>query len=310
MSDEDVYWGTRLACVEMIRTGTTSLLGHVLARPRGGARGRGRGAAGGHRGAADRRLRSRPSRERACADADAQPRADRRGAAASGRGPGFAPHAIYSLSASEVAALGRRAGGRARGTGADPPLGDRATRSSSASTSTGCGRPRTSTRCGLLGPGTVLAHGVWLDDAELELIAERGATVVTNPVANLKLAVGGLFPYLSARERGVAMGSAPTAPAPTTRSTCLPTRRSSRCCRRTRPAIPAAVTAAETLELATGRRSPLLGGTPLEVGASRRTSCWCAPTRPSSRSGDLDAGLVYAASGSVVDTTVVAGQRR
>ena len=29
---EDVYWGTRLACVEMIRTGTTSLLGHVLAR--------------------------------------------------------------------------------------------------------------------------------------------------------------------------------------------------------------------------------------------------------------------------------------
>src|SRR5215210_3438053 len=25
MSDEDVYWGTRLACVEMIRTGTTSI---------------------------------------------------------------------------------------------------------------------------------------------------------------------------------------------------------------------------------------------------------------------------------------------
>ena len=41
----------------------------------------------------------------------------------------------------------------------------------------------------------MLAHGVWLDDAELELIAERGATVVTNPVANLKLAVGGVFPY-------------------------------------------------------------------------------------------------------------------
>ena len=41
MSDEDVYWGTRLACVEMIRTGTPSLLGHVLARrrrPRGRSR--------------------------------------------------------------------------------------------------------------------------------------------------------------------------------------------------------------------------------------------------------------------------------
>ncbi len=61
-------------------------------------------------------------------------------------------------------------------------------------------------RAGLLGPNTILAHGVWLDEEELDLIAERGATVVTNPVANLKLAVGGLFPYLAARERGVAMG--------------------------------------------------------------------------------------------------------
>ena len=38
--------------------------------------------------------------------------------------------------------------------------------------------------------------------AELELIAERGCTVVTNPVANMKLAVGGVFPYPAAREAG------------------------------------------------------------------------------------------------------------
>src|SRR5439155_18304461 len=61
-------------------------------------------------------------------------------------------------------------------------------------------------RCGLLGAGTILAHGVHLDEGELDLIAERGATVVTNPVANLKLAVGGLFPYPQARERGVRLG--------------------------------------------------------------------------------------------------------
>ena len=52
----------------------------------------------------------------------------------------------------------------------------------------------------------MLAHGVWLDDDELELIAERGAVVVTNPVANMKLAVGGVFPYPRARAAGVQVG--------------------------------------------------------------------------------------------------------
>src|SRR6185312_16800675 len=38
---------------------------------------------------------------------------------------------------------------------------------------------------GALGPLTLLAHGVWLDEEEMALVAERGATIVTNPVANL-----------------------------------------------------------------------------------------------------------------------------
>ena len=37
---DDVYWGTRLACLEMIRSRHRPLLGHVLASRGGGARGR------------------------------------------------------------------------------------------------------------------------------------------------------------------------------------------------------------------------------------------------------------------------------
>ncbi len=43
---------------------------------------------------------------------------------------------------------------------------------------------------GALGPTTQLAHSVWLDDEELALIAERGATVVHCPVSNMYLASG------------------------------------------------------------------------------------------------------------------------
>src|SRR5205807_8009489 len=45
-------------------------------------------------------------------------------------------------------------------------------------------------RIGSLTPRTLLAHGLWLDDDELALVGQRGTTVVTNPVSNLKLAVG------------------------------------------------------------------------------------------------------------------------
>jgi 5-methylthioadenosine/S-adenosylhomocysteine deaminase len=45
-------------------------------------------------------------------------------------------------------------------------------------------------RLGCLGPGTSLAHGVWLDDEDMALIAASGATLVHNPASNLRLGSG------------------------------------------------------------------------------------------------------------------------
>lgn len=43
---------------------------------------------------------------------------------------------------------------------------------------------------GLLGPRTTLVHGIWLTDADIGLMAERGCSVVHNPLSNLKLGSG------------------------------------------------------------------------------------------------------------------------
>jgi cytosine/adenosine deaminase-related metal-dependent hydrolase len=61
---------------------------------------------------------------------------------------------------------------------------------------------------GLLGPRTLLAHGIWLDDHDMDLISESGSTVSHNPVSNLKLG-SGIQPLPALLEHGcnVAVGT-------------------------------------------------------------------------------------------------------
>ncbi len=54
----------------------------------------------------------------------------------------------------------------------------------------------------VLGPDVSLAHCVWLDDGDLERLADTGATLVHNPASNLKLG-SGLAPVPQALRLGV-----------------------------------------------------------------------------------------------------------
>jgi guanine deaminase len=58
---------------------------------------------------------------------------------------------------------------------------------------------------GLLGPRTLLGHGIHLGDAEWRLIAERGARIVHCPSSNFFLG-SGLFDMARARVEGVVVG--------------------------------------------------------------------------------------------------------
>jgi 5-methylthioadenosine/S-adenosylhomocysteine deaminase len=57
---------------------------------------------------------------------------------------------------------------------------------------------------GALGPDVHLVHSVWVDDGELDLIAEAGAVVVHCPVSNMYLA-SGVAPVRKMLDRGIAV---------------------------------------------------------------------------------------------------------
>ncbi|HEX2128942.1 MAG TPA: amidohydrolase [Solirubrobacterales bacterium] len=303
LSDEDVYWGTRLACAEMIRTGTTcfwDMYWHAEA------------AARAVEDAGIRAVTAAPliddadpgKSQRACSDAQRSLDHIRESGVTLAR-PGFAPHAIYSVSERSLRWLAEQS--------EEHDLPVQIHLSETEDEVTNCleahgERPAFYLdRTGLLGPRTVLAHGCWLDRAELELIAERGATVVTNPVANLKLAVGRVFPYADARKAGVAVGLGTDGPGSNNSLDLLADAKAFALLQKNEARDPAAVTAGEVLEIATGQRSDLLGGRGLEEGAPA-DFLLVRMDAPELALGALDAGLVYSAAGSIVDATVVAGR--
>lgn len=300
LAPDDVYWGTRLACAEMIRTGTVEFW-DMYWHPEAAAR-----------AVEDAGLRATVATPLIdCSDPQAARAAaahalDAVGELSSDRVEvGFAPHAIYTVGPGSLRWVAERAAERSASV--QIHLSETRQEVERCVAEHGVRPTFHLDRAGLLGPRTVVSHGVWLDDSELDLIAERGATVATNPVANLKLAVGGPFPYLAARERGVAMGLGTDGAGSNNSLDLLADLKAFALLQKNAASDPAALTASEALALGRGELSPLLRRPALEPGAAADFLLVRADS-PELALGALDAGLVYAASGAITDTTVVAGR--
>jgi 5-methylthioadenosine/S-adenosylhomocysteine deaminase len=300
LEPEDVYWGARLACLEMIRSGTTRFWDMYW-----------------HPGATARAVEDAGLRATIGGplfDADGETAAMRETALGNleelaGCGPhigrSLAPHAIYTVSGELLRWTAE--------TAAEHEVAVHIHLSETEQEVTDCVkqhgvRPAVYLdRLGVLSERTVLAHGVWLDREELELIATRSCTVVTNPVANMKLAVGGVFPYPQAREARVAVGIGTDGPGSNDSLDLLSDLKVFALAQRHAACDPTVLPAEEAWDIATGATAPLLGGAALRVGDPADFLLLRAGS-PELSFGDLRSDLVYAASGSIVDTTVVAGK--
>jgi 5-methylthioadenosine/S-adenosylhomocysteine deaminase len=301
LDDEDVYRGARLACAEMIRTGTTrfwDMYWHPEATARAVADAGLRATIGAP--LFDLHSSAEGMRETALGSLE---RLQQFGSAIE---PALAPHSIYTVSEDSLRWIAEL--GAARGVPIQIHLSETGQEVADCLAAHGVRPAAYLDRLGVLSERTVLAHGVWLDGAELELIAERGCTVVTNPVANMKLAVGGVFPHPAARAAGVAVGLGTDGAGSNDSLDLFADLKAFALAQKHAAADPTAIDAAEAWAVATGGRAPLLGaGEPLRVGAPA-DFLLLRPRSPQLGIGDLTSDLVYAASGSIVETTVVGGR--
>lgn len=303
LEPEDVYWGARLACVEMIRTGATRFW-DMYWYPEATAR-----------AVADSGLRATVGAPLFDLDGDGErlrrtalDSLEALGSPGDPRiAPALAPHSIYTVSGESLRWIAELAA--ERGVPVQIHLSETEQEVSDCLAAHGERPAAYLDRLGMLGERTLLAHGVWLDEAELELIAERGCTVVTNPVANMKLAVGGVFPYPAARRARVAVGLGTDGPGSNDSLDLLADLKTFALAQRHAAADATVLPAAEAWRIATGAAAPLLGAPaePLTVGAPA-DFLLLRGGAPELSLGELAADLVYAANGSVVDTTVVAGR--
>ncbi|MDH6312422.1 5-methylthioadenosine/S-adenosylhomocysteine deaminase [Parabacteroides sp. PFB2-10] len=201
MTDEDVYWGAKLACLEMIKSGTTTffdmyqrLEATAQAVEEMGVRGVLSGVCFDHFNPELMRKGKQKLREQY----------GRVGAFSDRITYSLGPHAIYTVSGEMLQWVNRFS--EENGLLIHLHLAETEEEVANAVRDFGLTPVRYLHRLGVLSPRLLIAHGVYVDEGEIQLLADYGVKVAHNPASNMKLGSGIHFRFKEMKEKGVAVG--------------------------------------------------------------------------------------------------------
>jgi 5-methylthioadenosine/S-adenosylhomocysteine deaminase len=207
LTGEDVYWGTKLACLEMIRTGTTTfndMYWHALESAKAVDEMGIRGVIsnvfidiGGGSGGSEEGMQRETKRLITKLTKDHSDRVI----------PALGPHAIYTVSEESLRWIAEFA--REENLLVHIHVSETEQEVKDCIEKTGMRPVEYLDRIGFLGPNVISAHCVWLDDNEISLLAKHNVNVSYNPTSNMKLAVGEnvRYPALCAAGVNVSIGT-------------------------------------------------------------------------------------------------------
>src|SRR6266566_253755 len=202
LTADDVYWGTKLACLEMIKTGTTTfndMYFHMDAAAKAVKE-------MGLRGFLAEGIVDLNDSERAAKQFRTAEEVNRRIEAMKTDRitPVLGPHSIYTVSKDSLLRIRELAD--KTGSLIHMHLSETKREVDDCLTETGARPAKYLDGLGFLAKDVIAAHGCWLDPSEIELLARTGTRVAHCPISNMKLSTGQAMPYAAMKEAAVVMG--------------------------------------------------------------------------------------------------------
>lgn len=162
---------------------------------------------------------------------------------------------------------------------------------------------------GFFGPDVLAAHCVWLSDGDIEILRERGVNVSHNPVSNMKLA-SGIAPVHKMLERGVNVSLGTDGCASNNNLDLFEEMKTAALLHKLSTGNPTALPARQVLEMATVNGAKALGTETGMLKAGMKADLIIVDMKKPHLTPcfDVPSHLVYSAKGSDVRTTIVDGK--
>lgn len=305
MTREDVYWGAKLACLEMIKSGTTTFF-DMYQRPRVtadvteemGLRGIIAGVCfdGFEEEEAEKCKRHN---ERLIQDIDNYSKRIRFS---------IGPHAIYTVSGELLKWAHQFA--MEHQIPIHLHLAETEGEVKDSVGKFGLTPVRYLYKLGILSPRLIIAHGIYIDDDELRMLADHEVKVVHNPASNMKLASGIHFKFKEMRQLGITVGLGTDGCSSSNNLDMIEAMKLASLLGKAWRKDPEALTANEMLQAATAEGAAMFG---LKAGQIKEgylaDLCLIDLNTPAfTPNFNFVSNLVYAANGSCVDTVICDGK--
>jgi 5-methylthioadenosine/S-adenosylhomocysteine deaminase len=304
LTQDDVYWGTKLACLEMIKTGTTffcdmywHMPGIIQAVRDMGMRAM-LSSAFIDFGDAKQAARFRKRTESFFADPPSVPQRIQ-----------FAlgPHAIYTVSRASLEWLADFA--RQNSLLLHIHLAETQREVQDCMATHGLSPVRYLHDIGFLGPNVLAAHAIWADPEEMDLLAKHDVKIAHLPSSNMKLSSGS-FPCRRLHGRGVCIGLGTDGCSSNNNLDMFEEMKFAALSRKFITGDPTALPAQQTWDMATCNGARIFGLNAGRIAPGMLADCLLVDLNHPQLvpNHNLISNLVYAANGDCVRSTICAGQ--